>query len=279
MERSVTIESGKEILTAIRQKIYNLSEARYPYLATYVGKESRGKLRSALLELLSYLLNSHGKTNESGQVETRFFTAYHMYCFYLDTDAYTEKIRQVESGRERSNHALNLFCALGFFRKDRQPERYGIDLNMRLNTDRKRDITIYHFRQLDFSELEETAHRLRDAGITVTSISNATLRGSGLSDIADQLYFKHKPTAYDKKLSERELMLATLDSLISEKGYCTQGQLIRASGLSEKEAKRVIRAFRADILELYRYGTARKQERKKYGCYTTKWIYTRKGDS
>ncbi len=273
----ITIESGKKILRDIRQELYKLSSVRYPYLASYVGTNSRGKLRTELLDLLSYLINDHNATNEGGEIEARFFTAFGMYCFYIDTDAYTQKIRQKDNGRWRSNHALNLLCAIGFFTKDWKPERYGVDLNMKLNTGRKRDMTIYHFRQLDFSTLEATAQRLRAAEITVSSISNASLRGAGLNDIADQLYFRHNPTAFDRKLSEREIILVTLDQLINDKGYCTQAELIVASGLAVDEAKRVIRAFRADILEIYRYGPPRKIDAVNYGYYYTKWIYTREG--
>ena len=270
----VTIEKGKEILKDLKKQLTRFSEKKYPNLYYYLGK---GKpIRQELLDLLTFLINPHNKLNEGGEIEQRFFTAFHRYCFYVDTDAYTHKIRKRGEGRQRSNRALNLFCALGLFDKDIVPDNYKINLNMKLNTGRKRDLNIYHFRRITLEELEENAKRLRAADITLSSLSAVNLRAKGLNDIADIVYFKNRKDAYDKKYREFLIVLDVLEDLIEEKGYCTRGQLINALPFTEKESEKVIRAFKQDIEVNYRYAAPKKEDREKYNYQATKWIYTRK---
>lgn len=275
---SITYGTGRSILLSIRQQLQTLSKKKYPNLYKYVGKGSF--LHKELITLLNYLINPHKKLNEEGEIEHRFFIAYKEYCFYMDTNSYTQKIRQKENTsqqtRTRSNHALNIFCAIGLFTKDKNPRKYWINQEMKENTNQKRYMTIYHFNKLDLEELEGNAIQLVNAEVTIGNITYNKLMGAGLTDIAKRTYPFNKELGYLRKLSELPVLLTTIEELIKEKGYCTKAELLTAVPLDLEEAKKILCDFRQDIEYNYRYGAPRKQDIEKYNYHYTKWIYTQR---
>ena len=274
----VTIDSGREILEQSREKIRTLSKKRYPNLYHYIGSGSY--LQKELISLYSYLLNSHNKLNEAGNIEQRFFTAFHQYCFFIDTNAYTVKIRKKPSNsnqqRTRSNHALNMFCCLGLFTKDKEPGRYSINQNMKLNTNQTFFMTIYHFNILDLAYSESVAGRLKMAKVSIGNISEAKLRGAGLNDIADRVYIINKETAFLNKLNEIPLVMQTMADLIAKNGYCTRQDIFDNVPLPIEEIKKLITDFRQDIEYNYNYRPATKRDRAKYNYTGKQYIYTAK---
>ncbi len=272
----ISIESGKEILRETRQKIYRPPKRKYPNLNYYIGESARTKSRSELINLLDYLINPQNEKNAEGEIQQRFFTAYNQYCFFMDTNTYTTKIRKAKSGKERSNHGINLLCALGFFSKDKDLERYGINQNFEYYYPNKRLMSIYHFNKINLNYIESQAKRLRNANITVGTISANNLKGAGLEDIAESLYFRNKESAYEKKLRELDIVLDTLETLVKDKGYATIGDIVHYTDLQVSETKKVLKAFRNDIDKLYHYGPPTKKDRQLYGYQFTRWIYTRK---
>jgi len=274
----ISIESGKEILRDIRQKIYRPPKRKYPNLNYYIGESARTKLRTELINLLNYLINTQNEKNDNGEVEQRFFTAYNQYCFFIDTDAYTTKIRKAKSGKERSNHGINLLCALGFFSKDKDLERYGINQNFEYYYPKKRLMSIYHFNKINLNYIESQAKRLRNANITVGTISANNLKGAGLEDIAERVYFRNKESAYEKKLREYFIVLEVIEDIVKDKGYATIGDIVHETDLQVSETKKVLKAFRNDIEKLYHYGPPTNKDRQLYGYQFTKYIYTRKGE-
>lgn len=276
----ISIDTGKEILKEIRDQVYRPSIKRYPNINYYIGKTANTKLRQELLAILNYLLNPRNVKNEEGEIEERFFTAFNQYCFYLDTIAYSHKIREVMGSMERSNHGINLLCALGFFWKDQQLERYEINQNYKQDRPSNRLMSIYHFKKINLDEIEKQAERLRNAKITVGSISANNLRGAGLEDIADMVYFRNNIQAYVKKLVELDEVIDILNTIIDSKGFATKAELMtkcnECYNLSRKETEKVLRTFRKDLEKSYRYGSPRKIDRELYDYQLTKWIYTRK---
>ena len=276
----ISTETGKEILKEIRDQVYKLSIKRYPNINYYIGKTANTKLRQELLAILNYLLNPRDAKNEKGEIEERFFTAFNQYCFYLDTLAYSHKIREVLGSKERSNHGINLLCALGFFWKDKELERYEINKNYKQDYPNNRLMSIYHFKKINLEDIEKQAERLRNAKITVSSISANNLRGAGLADIADQVYFRNNISAFIKKLVKLNDVLDILNTIIDSKGFATKAELIvkcsEFYNLSRTETEKILRAFRKDLEKSYRYGRPRKIDRDLYDYHFTKWIYTRK---
>ena len=274
----INIDTGKEVLREIRSQIYRPSVKRYPNINYYIGKTANTLLRQELLTILNYLINPQKEKNDKGEIEQRFFTAFNQYCFYLDTNAYTSKIRNkdVLGGRERSNHGINLLCALGFFQKEKDLLRYKINQNFKDSNPETRLMSIYHFKRLNLDEIELQAERLHNAKITVGSISAVNLKGAGLEDIAEEVYFRNMPEAYDKKFREFFMVLNTLDMIVSSQGYATKQDIYLMSELSGKETEKVLRAFRKDFDKYFRYGRPRNIDKELYDYQLTKWLYTRK---
>lgn len=271
----VTIEKGKKILSETRSKIYKIP-AEYEHLLWYVGE---GKtLRTDILSILTYLLNPHNKQNEAGEIEQRFFTAYHKYCFYLDANALVAKGFNYKKGRGRANQGMNLLCALGFFEKDKEPWKYGVNLNAKLNTEQPRYMNIYHFKSVDLKVLDENARRLRNAKIFVSNISRASLRAAGLNDIAEEVYFRNDVDIMSKKMAQYRQIVEALISLLDQQEFCTKGELLNRVNMKPKKAAEILRMFKIELEKDFHYGVATNAERAKFNYTGRKWIYRRRGE-
>lgn len=271
----INTDTGRAILREIRNQLYRIPKTKYPYLYQYIGTD-KTKLRIELRTVLNYLINPQNEKNQSNAIENRFFTAYNQYCFYLDTDAYTKKIRKAMGGRYRSNKGINMLCCIGIFSKDKDLTRYKVNQEFRKAEPKKRLMSIYHFRRIDLDFLEANAKRLYKADITVSNLSAVNLRAGGLDDIADAVFFRNKPAAYGKKAREANKILDTLDMIIDSQGYATKGDLLSMLDIPQKEVDKVLKAFRTYINTVYRYGVATKAQREEYGYTLSKWIYTKR---
>lgn len=265
----LTVESAHEIVEYNIQRIYHLPQKRYEAIHYFLD---RGTLRRTLLNILNYIKDK------------QIIIDKHRYNFILDTDSLTHKVRKKASGRGTSNSHFNLLCCMGLINKVYQS--YERDIILEANrqfiegTGNAIPINVFSFRRYTEQELdriEQRAHRLLQAGVTIGNVSQTYLCNNGCKDIADEVYFSNNPAAPGKKRREFEEVLPVIEELINQKGYTTREEIQRnVTQIPVDELDSVLRTFKAEIQNRYDYRPPKKKDIEKWRLPNRKYIYTKK---
>lgn len=265
--------SADDIIEYNRNIIYHVPKA-YTHLLYYL---ERGTLKKTLLKILSQVK----KFNTVIIIE-------HKYCFFLDTDSLTHKVRK-RSGRGTSNRHINLLCAIGLLHKE-DPEKLQINANiMKDNPNMTMPVSLYSFRRYTDQELQkcnERAEELMQAGVTIGNISQTVLATHPQTeDLAREVFPRNSATAPQRKFREYDALVRVIEDLIDHQGYAYKSQVAyRMNGSVEvavnkmAEVERLFKIFRSDLDERYYYKRPTKQQIEKWGLTNQKYIYTRKNE-
>lgn len=266
--------SADDIIEYNRNIIYHMPK-KYIHLDYYLNK---GTLKRTLLKILSQI--------------KRFKTVIiieHKYCFFLDTNSLTHKVRKKASGRGTSNRHINLLCAIGLLHKE-DPEKLQINANiMRDNPNMTMPVSLYSFRRYTDQELQqcdERAEGLISAGVTIGNISQTVLATHlHTEDLAREVFPRNSATAPQRKFREYDALVRVIEDLIDHQGYAYKSQVAyRMNGSVEvavnkmAEVERLFKIFRSDLDERYYYKRPTKQQIEKWGLTNQKYIYTRKNE-
>lgn len=265
--------NADEILNYNREKIYHVP-SKYSHLQHYL--EGRGTLKRTLLKII-------GRVKKFNTV----IIIEHKYCFFLDTDSLTHKVRKKASGRGTSNRHINLLCAIGLLHKE-DPEKLQINANiMRDNPNMTMPVSLYSFRRYTDQELQkcdERAEGLMQAGVTIGNISQTVLATHPQTeDIAREVFPRNSAAAPQRKFREYDALVKVIEDLIDRQGYAYKSQIIfRMHGSVEvavnkmAEVERLFKIFRIDLSDRYYYKRPTKQQMEKWGLTSQKYIYTRR---
>lgn len=265
--------SADDIIEYNKSIIYHIPKA-YTHLGYYLNK---GTLKKTLLKILSQIK----KFNTVIIIE-------HKYCFFLDTNSLTHKVRK-RSGRGTSNRHINLLCAIGLLHKE-DPEKLQINANiMKDNPNMTMPVSLYSFRRYTDQELQkcdERAEGLMQAGVTIGNISQTVLATHPQTEgIAREVFPRNSSTAPQRKFREYDSLVKVIENLIDHQGYAYKSQVAyRMHGSVEvtvnkmAEVERLFKIFRSDLSEKYYYKRPTKQQIEKWGLTNQKYIYTRKNE-
>jgi hypothetical protein len=269
----LTQETAQKVIADNRKILYHIPK-RYKYLNYFLGEDEAKftALRMTLFAVYKFL----------SKKEIMMYR--HMYVFMLDTDRLTYKVRKKAAGRATTNRHMNMLCAIGLLRKEKQSIKDDILLNanrkfLKECHWRERPINVYSFRRYDKKQLEymeERAKRLYDAGITCGNFCQSILTLHGLEDIANEVLPANDKTAPMKKSTEYQYLRTVLDFIIEEQGYCTKQQLLDNLEYSDKEIEKLFRIFKQDIQEEFYYKRPTKQQMTEWNLKSLKYIFTRR---
>ena len=264
---TLTIERGQRIAQENIERIYRFPK-EYGTTKDYLEKYN-GSLRRTLLSVLNYIKDK------------QIIIDKHRYEFILDNNALTYKVRKKQAGRATSNRHINMLCALGLLKKVYQSK--DKDILLKINADflqkgAKRPINVFSFHAYtdqNLQKIEERAKRLKSAGITSGNISQNQLVLNGLEDIAREVYFANDRTAPDRKAQEAAELFALMENLCDSYGYVSKSMLYDNLLLPDSETDKLLRIFKLQLREIYKYAPPTKEEMQRWGLKNRKYIYKR----
>lgn len=265
---TLTIERGQKIAQENIERIYRFPK-EYGTTKEYLEKYN-GSLRKTLLSILNYIKDK------------KIVIDKHRYEFFLDNNALTYKVRKKQARRATSNRHINMLCALGLLKKVYQSQNK--DILLKINADflqkgAKRPINVFSFHAYtdqNLREVEMRANRLKSAGITSGNISQNQLVLNGLEDIANEVYYANDRTAPDIKAEEAAELLALMESLCDSYGYVSKSMLYDNLLLPDVEIDKLLRIFKLQLREIYKYAPPTKKEMQLWSLKDRKYIWKRK---
>ena len=208
----------------------------------------------------------------------------HKYVFMIDNNKLTYGVRKKSCGRATTSRHMNMLCAIGLLRKEKQSitENILLDANRKFLSEchnRYIPINVFSFRRYTKNELafmEERAKRLYEAGVTCGNFCQSMLSLHGLEDISKEVLPANNFSAPLKKLEEFNILHSVLSFIVDEQGYCTKQQLCDNLTFDDSEIEKLFRIFRNDLEEEFYYKRPTNDQIKKWNLNSLKYIYLRR---